>query len=152
MQVVLASGIPALVLWLKAHEQLVEEIDRRLLTVSTLRQEQLKEYLISESDKAGLIGTRVLINSYLDNPANDSSLVEFDLKSAVSVISDFLRAAVYDNKGQLVISTGGLKFDNVLQQTEVSSIQSEGVLFGYPIPTPTGWVYNISTAIYNKVP
>lgn len=148
--VVLASGIPALVLWLKAHEQLVEEIDRRLLTVSTLRQEQLKEYLISESDKAGLIGTRVLINSYLDNPANDSSLVEFDLKSAVSVISDFLRAAVYDNKGQLVISTGGLKFDNVLQQTEVSSIQSEGVLFGYPIPTPTGWIYNISTAIYNK--
>ncbi|MCO5604867.1 hypothetical protein L7F22_059041 [Adiantum nelumboides] len=147
--VVLASGIPALVLWLKAHEQLVEEIDRRLLTVSTLRQEQLKDYLISETDKAGLIATRVLINNYLSNRAgSNKSLAEFDLKSAVSVISDFLHAAVYDSKGELVISTGELESQNILHPGEVESLQTKKLLFGYPTHTSTGWVYNISTAIY----
>lgn len=149
--VVLASGIPALVLWLKAHEQLVEEIDRRLLTVSTLRQEQLKDYLISETDKAGLIATRVLINDYLSNKSgNNKSLAEFDLKSAVSVISDFLHAAVYDSVGQLVISTGKLESQNTLQPAEVASVQSQKLLFGFPTRTSTGWVYNISTAIYRR--
>ncbi|MCO5568546.1 hypothetical protein L7F22_022245 [Adiantum nelumboides] len=149
--VVLASGIPALVLWLKAHEQLVEEIDRRLLTVSTLRQEQLKDYLISETDKAGLIATRVLINNYLSNrDGSNKSLAEFDLKSAVSVISDFLKAAVYDSKGELVISTGELESQNILHPGEVESLQTKKLLFGYPTQTSTGWVYNISTAIYKK--
>ncbi|KAI5064609.1 hypothetical protein GOP47_0021279 [Adiantum capillus-veneris] len=149
--VVLASGIPALVLWLKAHEQLVEEIDRRLLTVSTLRQEQLKDYLISETDKAGLIATRVLINNYLSNRAgSNKSLAEFDLKSAVSVISDFLHAAVYDSEGELVISTGKLESQNLLRPGDVAALQSKKLLFGYPTQTSRGWVYNISTAIYRK--
>lgn len=149
--VVLTSGIPALVLWLKAHEQLVEEIERRLITVSTLRQEQLKGYLISETDKAELIATRVLINNYLANKAgNNRSLAEFDLRSAVSVISDFLYAAIYDSEGELVISTGESWFENTMQPTEVFLMGSKGLKFGYPLPTPTGWIYNISRAIYKK--
>ncbi|KAH7422381.1 hypothetical protein KP509_12G006200 [Ceratopteris richardii] len=151
MQVIVASGIPALVLWLKAHEQLVEEIDRRLLTVSTLRQEQLKDYLTSETDKAGLIATRVLIVDYLFNTTgNNRTLAEVDLKSAVSVISDFLHAAVYDNTGELVISTGELKPRNVLQPEDIVSIRTENIQFGYPSRTSIGWMYNISTAIYRR--
>ncbi|KAH7431200.1 hypothetical protein KP509_08G035900 [Ceratopteris richardii] len=149
--VVLASGIPALVFWLKAHEQLVDEIDRRLLTVSTLRQEQLKDYLISETDKAGLIATRVLINNYLSNQIqNNRTLAEFDLVSAVSVISDFLHAAVYDSTGKLVISTGVFEPQSVLQPEDIASIQFNRLKFGYPSRTSTGWVYNISSAIYRR--
>ncbi|MCO5581907.1 hypothetical protein L7F22_035796 [Adiantum nelumboides] len=113
--VVLSAGVPALVLWLKTREQLLEEIERRLFTVSTLRQEQLREYLYSETDKTELIGTRVLINNYLLNPsANNKSLAEFDLRSAVEVISDFIYAAIYDSVGQLVISTDDNMFAKAL--------------------------------------
>lgn len=150
--VVLASGVPALVLWLKAHEQLVKEIERRLITVSTLRQEQLRDYLLSETDKAELIGTRVIINNYLLNAsANNKSLAEFDLISAVGVISDFKYAAIYDTEGQLALTTAddGI-FDRTIHPTDIDSIRMAGFKIDYPVLTHLGWMYNVSRAIYKK--
>ncbi|KAI5063146.1 hypothetical protein GOP47_0021693 [Adiantum capillus-veneris] len=149
--VVLSAGVPALVLWLKTREQLLEEIERRLFTVSTLRQEQLREYLYSETDKTELIGTRVLINKYLLNPSsNNKTLAEFDLRSAVEVISDFIYAAIYDSTGQLVISTDDNIFAKSVHVRIAESLQEDGLVISYPEHNQLGWVYNISRAIYQR--
>ena len=148
----LASGIPALVLWLKTHEQLVNEIERRLLTVSTLRQEQLKDYLDSESDKAGLIASRVLINNLLSHKpgANNKNLAEYDLNLAISVISDFMYASIYDAYGNLILSTGESLGLNIRETMNVSSLikQSDHLRVGHPLLTSKGWMYNMSHPIY----
>lgn len=145
----LSSGVPALVLWLKTREQLLEEIERRLFTVSTLRQEQLRDYLYSETDKTELIGTRVIINNFLMNPSvNNKSLAEFDLRSAVEVISDFLFAAIYDSAGQLIISTNDNMFAKAVNPSIFESLQTNGLMISYPVQTPVGWMYNVSRAIY----
>ena len=152
MQVVLASGIPALVLWLKTHEQLVNEIERRLLTVSTLRQEQLKDYLDSERDKAGLIASRVLINNLLSHKpgANNKNLAEYDLSLAISVISDFVCAAIYDEEGNLVLSTGESWGPKIMETMDVTSLvkQPDHLMVGHPLLTSKGWIYNMSHPIY----
>ncbi|KAI5084877.1 hypothetical protein GOP47_0001046 [Adiantum capillus-veneris] len=149
--VVVAAGIPALVLWLKAHEQLVEEIERRLITVSTLRQEQLRDYLNSETDKTELIGTRVLVNNYLANTTGGNrSLAQFDLISAVEVISDFAFAACYDREGQLAMATDYSVFENMINPNDLEAIGTEKLQIAFPVQTPFGWMYNISRAIYRK--
>eukprot|EP00250_Pteridium_aquilinum_P001801 c12012_g2_i1 orf=431-3637(+) len=149
--VVLSSGVPALVLWLKTREQLLEEIERRLFTVSTLRQEQLRDYLYSETDKTELIGTRVIINNYLVNPSvNNKSMAEFDLRSAVEVISDFIFAAIYDTTGQLVISTDDKMFSKAVSPQVFESLQTDGLMLSYPMQTEMGWIYNVSRAIYQR--
>lgn len=149
--VVLASGAPALVLWLKAHEQLVQEIERRLLTVSTLRQEQLKDYLLSETDKAELIATRVIINNFLANKTDaNRTLAEFDLRSAVEVITDFTSAAIYDHRGRLSFATDQNAFETAIQPTDLDTLRSNGLKLALPIQTNTGWMYNISRAIFQN--
>ncbi|MCO5558370.1 hypothetical protein L7F22_011951 [Adiantum nelumboides] len=149
--VVIAAGIPALVLWLKAHEQLVEEIERRLITVSTLRQEQLRDYLNSEADKMELIGTRVIVNNYLANSTSSNrSLAQFDLNTAVEVISDFSFAACYDREGQLAFATEYTIFENMINPSDLDTIRSERLKIAFPVRTPFGWMYNISRAVYRK--
>lgn len=141
--------MPALVLWIKANEQLVEEIERRLITVSTLRQEQLRDYLFSETDKTELIATRVIINNFLANSSRSNrTLAEFDLNSAVEVITDFSYAACYDGHGQLAIATNETVFDRRMNQADLDAVQGAGVQISYPVQTPFGWMYNISRAIY----
>ena len=130
----------------------MNEIERRLLTVSTLRQEQLKDYLDSESDKAGLIASRVLINNLLTHKpgANNKNLAEYDLSLAISVISDFVCAAIYDAEGNLVLSTGESSGPNIRETMNVSSLinQSDHLMVGHPLLTSKGWIYNMSHPIY----
>jgi hypothetical protein len=82
--------------------------------------------------------------------ANDKKSAEYDLGLAVSVISDFVFAAVYNAQGNLVLSAGE-SWDQYIQQTmDVWLVErSEELILGHPQLTPKGWMYNMSHAIYN---
>lgn len=144
-----ASGVPELVLWIKVHQQLVQQIERRLITVSTLRQEQLKDYLFSEAEKIHLISIRILINNYLSNRSGgNKTAAARDLSGAIAVISDFKHAAVYDNKGHLVLATDDYVFQDQIQETYVNSIMEGTPKLHFPEQTPEGWTYIISRGIF----
>ncbi|MCO5579737.1 hypothetical protein L7F22_033597 [Adiantum nelumboides] len=149
LSVMVASGVPELVLWKKVHQQLVGQIEHRLMTVSTLRQEQLKDYLFSEADKTQLISIRVLIYNYLSNiTAGNRTVATSDLEGAVSVISDFKHAAIYNTKGRLVLATDEYVFQPQIQETYVNSITRDTPKLQFPVQTPEGWTYIISRGIF----
>ncbi|MCO5548017.1 hypothetical protein L7F22_001473 [Adiantum nelumboides] len=151
LSVMVASGVPELVLWKKVHQQLVGQIEHRLMTVSTLRQEQLKDYLFSEADKTQLISIRILINNYLSNiTAGNRTVATSDLEGAVSVISDFKHAAIYNTKGRLILATDEYVFQPQIQETYVNSITRDTPKLQFPVQTPEGWTYIISRGIFKK--
>eukprot|EP00850_Spirogloea_muscicola_P003755 SM000015S01255 [mRNA] locus=s15:851677:861034:- [translate_table: standard] len=76
--VLITTGLLALVLWSSAHEQLVKEIRLRLTTVAALKQQQLTDYLNSESDKIRLISSRVVITGILSRHQHDYVLSQAD--------------------------------------------------------------------------
>ena len=145
----LASGVPGIFLLLKAHNQLVDEIERRLITVSTLRQEQLREYLLSETEKTELIANRVMINKYLmDTSKVDKSFVYYDLATATSVISDFLHSGIYDREGKLLISTHQSIFSATLERDELTKIYEDRFKLSHPFKNDQfGWTYQITRTI-----
>ncbi|KAH7298099.1 hypothetical protein KP509_25G026700 [Ceratopteris richardii] len=147
--VVVAAGIPALILWLNAHERLVGEIERRLTTVCTLRQEQLRDYLESEMDKAHLISIRVIIKEYMANMTGvNKTMAESDLTAAVQLTSDFLFAACYDSEGHLAIATNHSAFKGTMDSKDLYAVQKSTVTITYPEKTSLGWMYSVSRAIY----
>lgn len=147
MQVVLSGGILSLVLWFNSRSQLVHEIDRRLTTVAILRKEQLQDYLSDNIEKMQLVATRIQIVKYLSDQANVSeSIASGDLQSAVSAVSEFTSAAVYDRNGTLKFATDPSQYNESLSQVEIELVRN-GVHFDYPIHMPTGWVFLISRSI-----
>jgi hypothetical protein len=145
--VVLSGGILSLVLWFNSRSQLVHEIDRRLTTVAILRKEQLQDYLSDNIEKMQLVATRIQIVKYLSDQANVSeSIASGDLQSAVSAVSEFTSAAVYDRNGTLKFATDPSQYNESLSQVEIELVRN-GVHFDYPIHMPTGWVFLISRSI-----
>jgi hypothetical protein len=145
--VVLSGGILSLVLWFNSRSQLVHEIDRRLTTVAILRKEQLQDYLSDNIEKMQLVASRIQIVNYLSNQANVSeSIASGDLESAVSAVSEFTSAAVYDRNGTLKFATDPSRYNESLSQVEIELVRN-GVHFDYPIHMPTGWVFLISRSI-----
>ncbi|KAH8959773.1 hypothetical protein BDL97_06G094800 [Sphagnum fallax] len=149
-QVVLSGGILSLVLWFNSRSQLVHEIDRRLTTVAILRKEQLQDYLSDNIEKMQLVASRIQIVNYLSNQANVSeSIASGDLESAVSAVSEFTSAAVYDRNGTLKFATDPSRYNESLSQVEIELVRN-GVHFDYPIHMPTGWVFLISRSITSE--
>ncbi|KAH9546116.1 hypothetical protein CY35_12G078900 [Sphagnum magellanicum] len=145
--VVVAGGVLSLVLWFNSRTQLVHEIDRRLTTVAVLRKEQINNYLNDNIEKMELVATRIQIVNYLGNLANVSeSIAQSDLESAVSAVSEFMSAAVYDRNGTLKFATDPSQYNLSLSQDEINMVRNE-VHFDYPIHDPTGWKFLISRSI-----
>ncbi|XP_024535096.1 uncharacterized protein LOC9658361 [Selaginella moellendorffii] len=144
--VVLSSGVLAAVLWLKTREQLSKEIERRLVAVSILRRGEVDDYFIGEIDKMVLISSRIQIINYLANRSEVSkATAEYDLRSAISAISEFKSAAIFDSSGKLRIATEDT-FEEKLQfkNPEMKS----PVHIELPILEGNTWSYNISKGIY----
>lgn len=149
LQVVVSGGALSLVMWFNSRAQLVHEIERRLTTVAVLRTEQLQDYLNGEMDKMQLIATRVQLVSYLSmqSNVNESTAVK-DLSSAVTAVSEFLSAAIYNASGHLMLSAGDSEslFNDTLSAEQLHLVQSD-VHFDMPIPTQDGWKYLVSRNI-----
>jgi len=152
LQVVVSGGALSLVMWFNSRAQLVHEIERRLTTVAVLRTEQLQDYLNGEMDKMQLIATRVQIVSYLSmqSSVNESTALK-DLSSAVTAVSEFVSAAVYNASGHFMISAGDssdsqAQFNQTLSAEQLHNVQSD-VHFDMPIRTQDGWKYLVSRNI-----
>ncbi|KAH7440232.1 hypothetical protein KP509_04G097600 [Ceratopteris richardii] len=149
LAVMVASGVPELVLWKKVHQQLVGQIEHRLMVLSTLRQEQLQDYLLSEADKTQLIAIRIVISNYLNNVSTgNKTLAKLDLQMAISVISDFMNAAVYDSKGHLVLETEENVFQPRIEEASINTVVQEIPNLQYPVETSNGWMYTLSRGIH----
>jgi hypothetical protein len=147
VQVVVAGGVLSLVLWFNSRTQLVHEIDRRLTTVAILRKEQIDDYLSDNIEKMELVSTRIQIVNYLANLANVSeSIAQGDLESAVSAVSEFMSAAVYDRNGTLKFATDPSQYNLSLSQDAINLVRKD-VHFDYPIHDPTGWKFLLSRGI-----
>lgn len=147
MQVVVSGGILSLVMWFNTRAQLVHEIERRLTTVAVLRTEQLQDYLNGEIDKMQLVSTRVQIVNYLAGQGNVNETTAMkDLNSAVTAVSEFLSAAVYNRNGSLMFSTDDSQYNKSLSQSQLNLVQTD-VHFDLPIYTSGGWKYLISRNI-----
>lgn len=62
------------------------EIERRLTTVVTLRQQEVLHYFASESDNLNLIATRVLINALLLRHNAGDTLGSSDVQVRVRIV------------------------------------------------------------------
>lgn len=149
LQVVVSGGALSLVMWFNSRAQLVHEIERRLTTVAVLRTEQLQDYLSGEIDKMQLIATRAQIVSYLSvrSSVNESTATK-DLDSAVTAVSEFMSAAIYNASGFLMFSAGASEsqYNQTLSPSQLSLVQTD-VHFEMPILTQDGWRYLVSRNI-----
>lgn len=145
----MSGGALSLVMWFNSRAQLVHEIERRLTTVAVLRTEQLQDYLNGEMDKIQLIATRAQIVSYLSmrSSVNESTAMR-DLSSAVTAVSEFMSAAVYNATGSLMFATGDsqAQYNQTLSESQLRLVQND-VHFDMPILTPDGWKYLVSRNI-----
>lgn len=143
----LTGGILSLVMWFNSRSQLVHEIERRLTTVAVLRTEQMQDYLTGETDKMQLIATRVQIVNYLSGLANvTETTATKDLDSAVSAVSEFMSAAIYNATGSFMFSTNVSQFNKTLSASALNSVQTN-VLFDMPIYVQGRWRYLLSRNI-----
>jgi hypothetical protein len=90
-----------------------------------------------------------MINRYLvDMNSVDKSLVDYDLETATSVISDFLHSGIYDREGKLQLSTHQSLFNDVLEHGELNAINQTGFKISNPVRTDKfGWTYRMSWPI-----
>ena len=147
LQVVVTGGILSMVMWFNSRDQLVHEIERRLTTLAVLRTEQLQDYLSGEVDKMELIATRIQIVNYLSSQANvNESIAVADLNSAVSAVSEFMSAAIYNYTGVLLFATNTSQFNESLSASALENVQSN-VHFDLPVYVQGGWKYLLSRNI-----
>lgn len=152
MQVVVSGGALSLVMWFNSRTQLVHEIERRLTTVAVLRTEQLQDYLNGEMDKMQLIATRAQIVAYLSTRSSvNLTTAERDLASAVTAVSEFMSAAIYNATGHLMFSAGDgpnpqSQYNQTLSATQLTLAKTD-VHFDMPIYTSGGWKYLVSRNI-----
>ncbi|KAG0611779.1 hypothetical protein M758_7G164000 [Ceratodon purpureus] len=145
--VVMTGGILSLVMWFNSRNQLVHEIERRLTTVAVLRTEQLQDYLNGEMDKMQLVATRVQIVNYLSSQANvNESTAMKDLDSAVSAVSEFMSAAIYNSTGTIMFATNDSQFNKTLSTSMLELVQTN-VHFDLPIEVQGRWRYLLSRNI-----
>ncbi|KAG0559642.1 hypothetical protein M758_10G116400 [Ceratodon purpureus] len=147
--VVVSGGALSLVMWFNSRAQLVHEIERRLTTVAVLRTEQLQDYLNGEMDKIQLIATRAQIVAYLTQQSSVSeSTAMNDLTSAVTAVSEFMSAAVYNATGSLMFAThkSESQYNQTLSASQLDLVQTD-VHFDMPVLTKDGWKYLVSRNI-----
>ncbi|XP_002967448.2 uncharacterized protein LOC9635761 [Selaginella moellendorffii] len=146
--VVSSSGVLAAVLWFKTHQQLADEIGRRLAAVSVLRREQLNDYLLGEIDKMVLIASRIQIVNNLANTGVTRETAKYDLQSAISAISEITGAAVYNKEGSLHFATSNNQtFSPSLAHQDYKLVETAPVQIAFPKLRDKLWEYNISRAI-----
>ncbi|XP_024384382.1 uncharacterized protein [Physcomitrium patens] len=145
--VVVTGGVLSLVMWFNSRAQLVHEIERRLTTVAVLRTEQLQDYLNGEIDKMQLVATRVQIINYLVSRVNvNESTARRDLESAVTAVSEFMSAAVYNATGSLMMATNETEYNQTLSESTLNLVKVD-VHFDMPVYTSDGWKYLVSRNI-----
>lgn len=143
----MTGGVLSLVMWFNSRAQLVHEIERRLTTVAVLRTEQLQDYLNGEIDKMQLVATRVQIINYLVSRVNvNESTARRDLESAVTAVSEFMSAAVYNATGSLMMATNETEYNQTLSESTLNLVKVD-VHFDMPVYTPDGWKYLVSRNI-----
>ena len=145
----MSGGALSLVMWFNSRAQLVHEIERRLTTVAVLRTEQLQDYLNGEMDKIQLIATRAQIVAYLTQQSSVSeSTAMNDLTSAVTAVSEFMSAAVYNATGSLMFAThkSESQYNQTLSASQLDLVQTD-VHFDMPVLTKDGWKYLVSRNI-----
>eukprot|EP00850_Spirogloea_muscicola_P016110 SM000128S26243 [mRNA] locus=s128:352575:361976:+ [translate_table: standard] len=164
--VLVTTGLLALVLWSSAHQQLVKEIKLRLTTVAALKQQQLTDYLNSESDKIRLISSRVVITGILSRHQHDYVLSQADfnngsrdIESASIILPEFDLLGAYNLDGIRLFGNNDTrsKQDNhavedvnaVINATRSGGDLGNGVSFHVPYVDANGQLdINMSSPVY----
>lgn len=147
---VVSTGVLALVMWVHANHELLNEIRRRITTVATLRSEQLDYYLAGEREKIDLIANRVQILNFLSGGDVTPQNALEDLQAAVNSITDINSAAVYDQDGRMSFqtdTTSMIEFQPTLPLSEVLDMANGSVKIAIPVRLGSGWTYNLTRAL-----
>lgn len=140
--VLLASGVLALVLWLRCNSELRQAIQLRLTTVSALRAQQVLDYINGERDKGDLVSSRLIIQNLLakyqtTGILNSSEIIagRGDLLAAIGSLPEFESAWALDINGRVLFSTDSEVTPPNLNENLKNVLSANRTVFSEPYQT-----------------